>query len=118
MKKNQKKTIVAKTPKVRKFDLTMSSPEESNRIVEALESLKQNVGWIFITQVLEANKEILGNQIIAKEQDGKVLSDSEVDILRYKYSYLKELLEKPDFYLKQLRVEPTQPDSLDPYDQG
>lgn len=115
MKKETKKVIIAKVPKVRKFDLSSSSPEENARIVEALESLKQNSGWKFLTQVLEANKEILAKQIIEKEQDGKTLSDAEVDILRQKYGYLKELLEKPDFYLKKLTLEPIEADDLDPY---
>lgn len=117
MKKIKKKLKVeiAKVPKIRKFDLSSDSPEENTRIIQALESLKQNSGWIFLTQILEVNKNILAEQIINKEQDGKSLTDAEVDILRYKHSYLKELLEKPDIYLKKLKIEPIAPDDLDPY---
>jgi len=116
MKKDKKtKPIIAKVPKVRKFDLSSASPEENARIIEALESLKQNSGWIFLTQILTVNKDVLAEQIINKEQDGKVLTDAEVDILRQKHSYLKELLEKPDIYLRKLRIEPEEREDLDPY---
>lgn len=118
MKKKPTKTIIVKLPKAPKFDLSFSDEKENARILNALDSLKQNAGWQFMSQILEENKKVLAKQIIDKEVDGKILSEVEVDNLRSKYGYIRELLEKPDYYIKQLRKENVTNDNLDPYDTG
>jgi len=118
MSKKPTKTIIVKLPKAPKFNLSFADEKENARILSALDSLKQNIGWLFLTQILEENKKVIAKQIIEKEADGVVLTENDVDNLRSKYGYLKELLEKPDYYIKQLRKENVTQTSLDPYDTG
>lgn len=118
MSKKPTKTIIVKLPKTPKFDLSFSNDKENARILTALDSLRQNAGWQFMCQILEANKKVLAQQIIEKTSDGKILSEVEVDSLRDKHGYLKELLEKPEYYIKQLRKENVEHEDLDPYDNG
>lgn len=118
MKKKQvkQKTIIVKVPKAPKFDLSFSKTQENTRIIVALESLKSNPGWQFITQVIQGNIKYLADQIISKQGDnGVVLEDGDIDILRIKYDYLSEILKKPDKFLKELTRTESKEESLDPY---
>lgn len=113
------KTIIAKMPKIPAFDLSFSKPDENVKIMAALESLKTNSGWMFLTQVFQGNIKYLANQIISKTTDtGQVLSDADIDILRFKHAYLTELLDKPDAFLKQFSRVDEKEDDLDPYERG
>lgn len=115
-KKKIIKTIIAKVPKAPKFDLSFTKPVENTKILVALESLKTNTGWQFLTQVINANKDFLSKQIITKLSDtGSPLKEEEVDQLRFKYNYLTELLDKPDAFIKTLQRTETQEENLDPY---
>lgn len=111
------KTMIIKAPKVKPFDLSFKDTQENTKIIIALESLKSNAGWQFLTQVLEGNINYLSKQIITKADGDKVLSEAEVDLLRDKYAYLTELLEKPDMFIKKLKADPAVENELDPYDQ-
>jgi hypothetical protein len=116
-KKTQKlKTIIVKREKPPKFSLDFKDTTNNTKILVALEQLKSTAGWVFLTQVFQANLDELSRQIISKRGPNKeVLKDSEVDELRFKYEYLTELLEKPDYFIKQLtREEMTEVDN-DPY---
>ena len=116
-KKATKQTIIIQPPKAETFDLSFTETNENAKIVVALESLKHNAGWQFLVQIFEENLKHIGNQIISKVGGDKTLTDGEVDSLRDKYSYLKEIVDKPDFFLKKLRKEdPTENTNLDPYD--
>lgn len=116
-KKKKMKTIIVKVPKAKPFDLSFSDTKENIKILTAIEGLKANPGWQFLTQVFEANLKDLSDQIISKRdrETKKVLTDEEVDILRYKYSYLTELMEKPDAFIKQLRRTEDIEEDNDPY---
>lgn len=117
---SKKKITIAKVAKPRKFDLSFTRKEENTRIILALEGLKNNSGWLFLTQVFQGNIDYLTKQIVSKVgDDGKPLSDAEVDSLRIRHGYLTELLEKPDTFLKSLRApEATENTDLDPYYTG
>jgi hypothetical protein len=116
-KKATKQTIIIQPPKAEAFDLSFTKTNENAKIIVALESLKHNAGWQFLVQVFEENLKYIGTQIISKTDGEKILTDSEVDSLRDKYAYLKEIVDKPDFFLNKLRVEdPTENTNLDPYD--
>lgn len=118
-KKKQLKTVILKAPKVAHFNLTLEDKNENARIVLSLESLRQNAGWLFLTQVFEENKKVLAQMIIEKTDiDGKPITEAQADEARYKHAYLKELMEKPDFYLKKLKPHADPIDENDPYDQG
>lgn len=112
-----KKIIIAKVPKPKKYDLSFTKKEENTKILVALESLKVNTGWHFLTQVISANIDFLSKQIITKRgEDGNTLSDQDVDLLRFKHNYLSEFLNKPDSFIKMLqRTDDSAVDNLDPY---
>lgn len=115
-KKKPQKTIIIKGPKIANFDLSFTKTSENIKIITALENLKSAPGWVFLAQVFGENIKFLENQIITKiGSDNLPLSDQDVDKLRDKHAYLKELLEKPDFFLKKLRVSETVEENLDPY---
>lgn len=117
--KKPMKTIIAKVPKVPAFDLSFEKTAENTKIIVALENLKASGGWQFLTQVFEKNIEYIGNQIITKlGDDGKPITEDQVDRLRDRYSYLKELLAKPDHFLKQLKADNniTVKEDNDPYE--
>lgn len=121
MKKQKKdkkiEQIIVEVPKTPAFDLSFTRTEENTKIIVALENLKHNSGWQFLTQVFEENLKYLGKQIISKiGEDNHELTEIEVDLIRSKYKYLKEILDKPDYFLKKLRVEDTITENLDPYD--
>jgi hypothetical protein len=115
--KKTPKTIIIKQKPIKPFDLSFSKGTENAKIIVALESLKSNHGWQFMTQVLKENLKDLSDQIINKEDayTGKVLTDAEVDVIREKYRYLNELLNKPDWFLERLTRIETQEEDLDPY---
>ena len=114
------KTIIVKVPKAPAFDLSFKNTKENTKILVAIESLKTNTGWQFLTQVFQENLKDLSNQIITKRDPytNKDLTDAEVDILRSKYAYLTELLNKPDTFIKQLRRTEEPEEDLDPYERG
>lgn len=117
MTKKVLKKVIVKAPKVRPFDLSFKKTVENTRIIMAIESLKTNAGWQFLTQIFEENIRHLAKQIISKVgEGGEKLSDDEVDVLRFKHSYLEELLSKPDVFLKQLKREEVEDENLDPYE--
>lgn len=119
--KKQKKmrTVIVKARPVAPFDLTNESPEERNRIILALESLKVNAGWIFLMQLFAENKRVLAEMIIEKKDiDGKAINEEQADEARYKHGYLKELMDTPEKYINQLTDHKTDIDENDPYDQG
>lgn len=109
--------IIIKREKPAKFDLSFKKSEQNIKIISAIESLKVNAGWQFLTQIFQKNIDFLANQILTKRDEiGVALTDSEVDIIRSKYEYLKEVLNTPEKYLKELtRTDSSNPD-LDPYD--
>lgn len=114
------KTIIAKVPKIPEFDLSFEKTAENTKIIAALENLKASGGWQFLTQVFEKNIEYIGEKIISKEENGKSLTEIETDRLRDRYAYLKELLAKPDHFLKILRADTKKEtrDEHDPYFQA
>lgn len=114
-KKKIKKVIIVKRPKAPKFDLSFKKTEENTKIIVAIESLKANTGWQFLVQVFNENMKVLADNIISKKEEGKDLTNEEVDILRFKYEYLNEIMNKPDKFLKQLTRTDEREEDLDPY---
>lgn len=118
MKKTpDKKITIAKMPRPIKFDLSMQKTSENTKILVALESLRHNQGWQFLQQLFTENMKVLSEQIINKyDEDKKPLSDVEIDEIRMRYSYLKEISQKPDKFIEALtRTDPPEED-LDPYE--
>lgn len=116
VKKKIKKVIIVKRPKAPKFDLSFKKTEENTKIIVAIESLKANAGWQFLVQIFNENLKFIANRIISKvSETGKELTNEEVDILRFKYEYLNEIMNKPDKFLKELRRTDETEEDLDPY---
>ena len=109
------KTMIIKAPKVKPFDLSFKDVKENTKIIVALESLKGNAGWQFLTQVLEANVKYLNNCILEKKDGEIILEEKDLDVMRDKYRFINELLEKPDMFIKKLKSPEIEPENLDPY---
>ena len=110
------KVIIVKRPKAPKFDLSFSKTVENTKIIVALESLKHNEGWQFLTQIFQKNIKYIEQCIITKQDGEKDLLERDIDLLRMKHSYLTEILKKPAYYLKELTRTETVEDDLDPYE--
>ena len=118
-KKKKLKTVILKPQKVTPFNLSFEDSNENTRIVMALQSLKSSAGWLFVTQILKENKEILSTLIINKiDTDGKPITEAQADEARYKYGYINELIETPDKFLKKLQPHADIGEDYDPYDKG
>lgn len=116
-KTTEPKVHIAKVTTPVKFDLSFTKPTENTKILVALESLKVSAGWVFLTQLFQENINHLAMQIVKKiDENGKTISEAEVDILRYKHAYLEELLGKPDQFLKNLTRKDESEEDLDPYE--
>jgi len=116
MAKKKLKTIIVKRPKAPKFDLSFRKTEENTKIIVAIESLKANAGWQFLVQVFNENLKFLADRIISKTSEtGKELTNEEVDIMRFKYEYLNEIMNKPDKFIKELTRTDQIDEDLDPY---
>ena len=116
MAKKKLKTIIVKRPKAPKFDLSFRKTEENTKIIVAIESLKANAGWQFLVQVFNENLKFLADRIISKiSETGKELTNEEVDIMRFKYEYLNEIMNKPDKFIKELTRTDQIDEDLDPY---
>lgn len=121
-KKEKQKIIIAKVPRPAKFDLTLERKGEAEKVIAALESLRTNAGWMFLSQMTEKNIEYLEKQIISKigvGEDGKpcTLKDTDIDILREKHAILSEIINTPEKYLRNLKRKPSELPNLDPYHQ-
>lgn len=117
-----KTTTKKKLPKVKKhekFDLSINRAEQIPEIVDALQSLEQDRGWLLLKQIFEGNIAVLEAAILKKisPDDGKsALSEEECDRLRDRLAYLEELLGKPQEIIKKLtQPQPEEPE-YDPYD--
>jgi hypothetical protein len=110
MKKNKKKVIVIslpKAPKLKLKSLDFDDEKENLKILNALQSLIGNPGWVVFRQILEKNVSIIEKQIITKVgigEDGKTvrLDDKQVDELRDKYEIFIEVMNKPENLIKVL----------------
>lgn len=114
--KKERKTVTVINAPVVHFDLTFENEKENQRILMALQSLKNNAGWQFLTQVLTENKNIMATQIIKKSNlNGGKLTEEQTDELRYKHDFIEEIIEKPDFFLNKLSPKYNPDNNLDPY---
>lgn len=101
----------------RRFDLSFKNSEDNAVIVSSLQGLKANEGWQFLSELMNKNLEWLAERILNKTGDqGEELSDAEIDKCRLRYKYVKELLDKPDYYIDMLASTEAEDKSLDPYD--
>ena len=113
------KTMIIKPARLpkKKFDLSFSDGESNAVIISALEGLKVNEGWQFLVQTMTKNVEWLERRIIDKtDEQGEELEDADVEKYRLRHKYLKELLDKPDYFIQKLSTTEEKNPNLDPYD--
>ncbi len=73
--------------------------------INAYESLKKNRGWKRLVEINEANIKIMERQIVDKaDEEGNPLGEEEMDKLRDKIGYLKELSNLPDEMIKDIKA--------------
>lgn len=100
------------------FDLSIDRPEQAAEIVDALQSLQTDRGWILLKQIFEGNIAVLEASILRKlnPDDGKTpLKEEECDRLRDRLAYLEELLDKPQSIIKKLTQGQPETPEYDPY---
>ncbi len=117
MKKKIVKKAVAKRPPRKKIDSPMvfENANSNGAIILALEDLRHHPGWKILTQLWDQNVADLEQSIIYKMQGEVALSDIEVDRLRDKLGYLRNVIETPNKYVIMLRRSDTPPKNFDPY---
>lgn len=116
--KTPKTKKIANVKKHKNFDLSFDRKEQKYEVVDALQSLQADRGWQLLKQIFEGNIAVLEAAILRKisPDDGKTaLSEEDCDKLRFKLSYLEELLNKPQEIIGELtRGQPEMPE-YDPY---
>lgn len=119
MKKTTTKKKITKVQKHKAFDLSIDRPEQAADIIDALQSLQQDKGWLLLKQIFEGNIAVLEASILRKlsPDDGKTpLKEEECDRLRDRLAYLEELLNKPQEIIKRFNQPATETPDYDPYD--
>lgn len=117
-KTTPKKNSLPKVKKHKNFDLTITRPEQSAEVVDALQALQSDRGWQLLKQIFEGNIAVLEAAILRKlsPDDGKTaLSEEDCDKLRFKLSYLEELLNKPQEIIESLTQGAPETPDYDPY---
>ncbi len=104
--------MAKKITKKKKNKLKGFSPEET---IMDLEMLLSSPGWAVVMKICEGNIEDLNQMIIEKMEGKEILTEAEVDRLRDKRGYLKELMETPQNYIEHLSENTTKPEDFDPY---
>jgi len=116
-KKNTKKAVKA-VKRHKKFDLSVDRPEQAADIIDALQSLQSDRGWLLLKQIFEGNIATLEAAILRKvdPEDGKTaLKEEECDRLRDRLAYLEELLNKPNEIIGRFNQKDTEVPEYDPY---
>ncbi len=109
--------IIKRESTVKEFDFSFKNPDDNVKIVAILKDLQAHEGWRFMKEAFQKNIDFLSEQILDKEDKISLqeLTEEEVDQLRMKRRYLKELLNKPDYFINKLEENPVQEKNLDPY---
>lgn len=118
IKKKQKKvTIMQVKRKIKPFDLLSS--KDSSRIMNAYIGLQSTEGWALFVQTIQANIEVLNEQILSKRaiNDIKtpILTEVEVDKLRDKREIYLEIINMPNETVqRKMKMDDTE-ENDDPY---
>ncbi|MFA6887452.1 MAG: hypothetical protein WCQ65_10855 [Fermentimonas sp.] len=116
-KKPLKTVIIEREEPIKEFDFSFKDEEENAKVIAILKDLQTHAGWRFMQEAFQKNIDYLSEQILEKYDavSGKEYSEEEVDELRIKRRYLKEILEKPNYFIKELERKTEQEEDLDPY---
>jgi len=81
----------------------------------ALQAMQATEGWAIMQQNMLDNIEYLEECILEKKQDNVTLDDLEVDRLRDKRGFLKELVNMPAKFAEKLETGTATKENYDPY---
>lgn len=104
----KKKIVKVKIPKSK-------VPASMQAQVFALTALQATEGWAIMLKSMLENIEYLEECILSKMQEGQELNDLEIDRLRDKRGFLKDLIDMPAKYAKKLEEGSATPENFDPY---
>lgn len=96
-------------PKPKREELT------SETMIVQLETLMFSEGWQIVRRVTDENIRVIEVQILEKRDGATDLNDEEVDRLRDKRGFLKDLAEFPEKFIKMLQKKTISPEEYDPY---
>lgn len=105
-KSQKRRKAIQRTGKTRheRFDLDVKSTDQAELLVAHMMSLKANVGWALLKQILEGNIHTLEQVILSKVSiSGQVLSDEGVDGARARREIMIEMLNKPDQLIQEFK---------------
>lgn len=107
------KKITAKKKKA----IKRVKPVGNDSVITALQDLQASEGWAILVNNLEANVKYLEMQIVDKvDSYNNEITEEEVDRLRDKREFMRDLLKTPQTFINQLANEvDTGSDHLDPY---
>jgi hypothetical protein len=109
MSKKNKKIMTVPLPKPKAEDMTAET------MIIQLQALMLSDGWQIVRKVTNENIRVLEEQILEK-RDGKVeLTEEQVDRLRDKRGFLKDLAEFPERFISILQQKAVKPEEYDPY---
>ena len=89
-----------------------NTPAKQRLGLNTFTNLKRYVGWKLVVQILQAQIEVLTEQIVNGFEGS---TPEEMDRKRDKLKVYKEVVELPDLMLKKLGVDESQQDENDPY---
>lgn len=102
-----KKTKQNQTKTHKPFNLQIKTEEQARELMANMAGLKMNTGWLILQEIMRGNIAVMEAEILTKRnaEDGSAISNEQCDELRYKRSYMEELIRKPDDLMKQFQKE-------------
>jgi hypothetical protein len=109
MPKKKQKFMTVPVPKPRSEAMT------SEAMVMQLQALMLSDGWRIVRRVTDENIRLIEEQILEKRIGNTILTDEDVDRLRDKRGFLKDLAEFPERFIGRLQKKTVKPEEYDPY---
>lgn len=79
-----------------KFNLMTRDPKVRENYAVYVANMLESTGWQIMKQIMEDNLKQLEEQIVSKiDEEGKMMEEEEVDLIRVQYAQIKQLLVKP-----------------------
>jgi len=97
------------------LELFNSEAKKQNAVNTLRNGMKSDF-WQLITQVIDFNIDQLKEIVIAKSQDGKPLTDEELDEARYKIQIFRDVAKTPEKFINLFTGIDLDEEPLDPYE--
>lgn len=94
-------------------DELFDTEEKRNTAIAAFRTLMEHPGWILVTKIMDANIEVLRNQL----EDGmEEETKADVDRTRDKLKLMREMRNTPQDQIRKLETEDQEVPNPDPYE--